>query len=113
MLREKHRLRIYERGVVGGIFGPKLDELIRRRRKVNKEEYCNLGLHSSPEYYETDQTKENEPLSWLGFTTSTSKHTNLERYYWTSPLGVDPRSFVDRYQNVSKGFPAPICRVEK
>jgi hypothetical protein len=39
---EEHRLRAFENRVLRGIFGPKMDEIVRDRRKLNNEELHNL-----------------------------------------------------------------------
>jgi hypothetical protein len=81
----------------GGIFGPKRDEIIRGRRKLNKYNSCNLGLHSSPNV--TRLHKQRGMSRSLGRDSQPAlQNTNLESYYFTSLLGVVPRSFVDRYQ---------------
>jgi hypothetical protein len=45
-LREEHRLRVFENGVLRGIFGLKGDEVIGDSRKLHNEELHNL--FSSP-----------------------------------------------------------------
>jgi hypothetical protein len=45
-LREEHRLRVFEKGVLKRIFGPKRDEVTGRWRKRHNEELRNL--YSSP-----------------------------------------------------------------
>jgi len=37
-LREEHRLRVFENGVLRGIFGPKRDEVAVEWRKLHSEE---------------------------------------------------------------------------
>jgi hypothetical protein len=46
ILREKHRLRVYENRVLRRIFGPKMDEVTGCWRKLHNEEPHNL--YSSP-----------------------------------------------------------------
>jgi hypothetical protein len=36
-MREKRRLRVFEKRVLRTIFGPKRDEVTRERRKLHKE----------------------------------------------------------------------------
>ena len=36
-LREEHRLRVFENGVLGIIFGPKRDEVTREWRRLHNE----------------------------------------------------------------------------
>jgi hypothetical protein len=45
-LREEHRLRVFENGVLRRIFGPKRDEVTGGWRKLHNEELH--GLYSSP-----------------------------------------------------------------
>jgi hypothetical protein len=45
MLREEHRLRVFENRVLGRIFGPKRDEVTGSWRKLHNEELH--GLYSS------------------------------------------------------------------
>jgi hypothetical protein len=45
MLREEHRLRLFENRVLRRIFGPKRDEVTGGWRKLHNEELC--GLYSS------------------------------------------------------------------
>jgi hypothetical protein len=46
MLREEHRLRVFENRVVRRIFGPKRDDVTEEWRKLHNEELHNL--YSSP-----------------------------------------------------------------
>jgi hypothetical protein len=45
-LREEHRLRVFENGVLRRIFGPKRDEVTGKWRKLHNEEL--RDLYSSP-----------------------------------------------------------------
>jgi hypothetical protein len=60
MLREEHRLRVFENKVLRRIFGPKRDEVTGGWRKLYNEGLH--GLYSSPSivYCEGDQSKEDE-----------------------------------------------------
>jgi hypothetical protein len=42
ILREASRLRVFENGVLRGIFGPKSDEVAGEWRKLHKEELNDL-----------------------------------------------------------------------
>jgi hypothetical protein len=46
ILREEHRLRVFENRVLRRIFGPKRDDMTRDWRKLHNEELHNL--YSSP-----------------------------------------------------------------
>jgi hypothetical protein len=46
ILREEHRLRVFENKMLRRIFGPKREEVTRSWRKLHNEELHNL--HSSP-----------------------------------------------------------------
>ena len=48
-LREEHRLRVFENGVQGKIFGPKKDEVTERWRKLHSEEL--YALYCSPKLF--------------------------------------------------------------
>jgi hypothetical protein len=41
MLREEHRLRLFENRVLRRIFGPKMDEVTGELRNLHKEELYN------------------------------------------------------------------------
>jgi hypothetical protein len=56
MLREEHRLRVFEKRVLRRIFGPKRDEVTGEWRKLHNEELHNL--YSSPDIIR--QVKANE-----------------------------------------------------
>jgi hypothetical protein len=56
ILREKHRLRVFENRVLRRIFGPKRDEVTGEWRKLHNKEHQNL--YSSPEIIR--QVKANE-----------------------------------------------------
>jgi hypothetical protein len=45
-LREEHRLRVFENGVLGRVFGPKRDEVTRVCRRLHNEEL--YVLYPSP-----------------------------------------------------------------
>jgi hypothetical protein len=47
ILREAHRLRVFENRVLRRIFGLKRDEVIAGWRKLHNEELCNLYFSSS------------------------------------------------------------------
>jgi hypothetical protein len=48
MLKEEHRLRVFENRVLRRIFGPKRDEVTGEWRKLHNEELELHNLYSSP-----------------------------------------------------------------
>jgi len=64
ILREKHRLRLFESRVLKQIFRPKKDGVTQDwRRLLNEELY---DLHSSPNIVSGDQIKKNEMIRTRG-----------------------------------------------
>jgi hypothetical protein len=57
-LREEHGQRVFENGVLRGIFGPKRDEVTGGWRKLHNEELHNL--YSSPSKIRMIGVKEDE-----------------------------------------------------
>jgi hypothetical protein len=57
-LWEKRRLRVFENGVLRGIFGPKRDEVRRKYRKLHNEEL--KGQYFSPHHCLGDKIEKNE-----------------------------------------------------
>jgi hypothetical protein len=60
MLREEHRLRVFENRVLGRIYGPKRDE-VTGWRKLHEEELH--GLYSSPSIIRVVKTRR---MRWAG-----------------------------------------------
>jgi hypothetical protein len=56
ILREEHRLRVFENRVLTSIFGPKRDEVTGEWRKLHNEELHNL--YSSPDIIRQVKVKE-------------------------------------------------------
>jgi hypothetical protein len=61
MLREEHRLRVFENRVLRRIFGPKRDEVTGEWRKVHNEELHNL--YSSPDIIRQVKSRR---MRWAG-----------------------------------------------
>jgi hypothetical protein len=61
MLREEHRLRVFENRVLRRIFGPKKDEVTGGWRKLHNEELH--GLYSSPSIVRVIKAKR---MRWAG-----------------------------------------------
>jgi hypothetical protein len=62
ILREEHRLRVFENRVLGRIFGAKRDEMFGSWRKLNNEELHNL--YSSPNIIRMTNSM---GLKWAGY----------------------------------------------
>jgi hypothetical protein len=61
ILREEHRLRVFENRVLKRIFGPKRDEVTGSWRKLHNEELH--GLYSSPSIVRVIKARR---ISWVG-----------------------------------------------
>jgi hypothetical protein len=64
MLREEHRLRVFENRVLRRIFGPERDEVMGEWRKVHNEELHNL--YSSPDIIRQVKSRR---MRWAGHVT--------------------------------------------
>jgi hypothetical protein len=62
MLREEHRLRVFENRVLRRIFGPKRDEVTGEWRKLHGEELHNL--YSSPDIIRQVKSRR---MRWAGY----------------------------------------------
>jgi hypothetical protein len=60
-LREEHRQRVFENGVIRSIFGPKRDEVTGEQRRLYNEELNDL--YSSPNI---NQVIKSRRMSWAG-----------------------------------------------
>jgi hypothetical protein len=61
MLREEHRLRVFENRVLMRIFGPKRDEVTGGWRRLHNEELH--GLYSSPSIVRVSKARR---MRWAG-----------------------------------------------
>ena len=41
-MKEKRRLKVFENGVLGKVFGPKMDEVPGERKRLRNKEFCDL-----------------------------------------------------------------------
>jgi hypothetical protein len=73
-LREEHRLRVFENRVLGGIFGPKRDEVIGGWRKLHNEELHNLYCSQS-----IIRMIKSRRMRWVGHVTRMEKKRNAYR----------------------------------
>jgi hypothetical protein len=61
-LREEHRLRVFEKRVLGKILGPKRNELIGGWRRLHNEEFHNL--YCSPSIIRIIRSRK---MRWAGY----------------------------------------------
>jgi hypothetical protein len=61
MLKEEHRLRVFENRILRRIFGPKRDEMIGEWRKLHNKELHNL--YSSPDIIRKVKSRR---MRWAG-----------------------------------------------
>jgi hypothetical protein len=80
MLREEHRLRVFENKVLRGIFGPKRDEVTGGWRKLHNEELHNL--YSSPNIIRI--------MRWAGHIARMGEKRNTYRILVGKPEGKRP-----------------------
>jgi hypothetical protein len=73
-LREEHRLRVFENGVLRRIFGPKRDKVTGGWRKVHNEELHNL--YSSPSIIRMITSRR---MRWAGHVGSMGEVRNAYR----------------------------------
>jgi hypothetical protein len=83
-LREEHRLKVSENGILRRIFGPKREEVAGGWRRLHNEELHNL--YDSPNIIRAI-IKENE----IGVTCSTYERRKMHSRFWSENLkGRDP-----------------------
>jgi hypothetical protein len=95
ILREEHRLAVFEERVLRGIFGPKRDEMIGGWRKLHNEELHNL--YSSPSIMRMIKSRR---MRWPGHETRMGEKKNAYRILVGKPegkklLGRARRKWVD------------------
>jgi hypothetical protein len=82
ILREEHRLRVFENRVLRRIFGPKRDEMTGGRRKLHSEELHNL--YSSPRMIKSRRVR------WAGYVARMGEKRNAYRITVGKPEGKRP-----------------------
>jgi hypothetical protein len=85
ILREEHRLRVFENRVLRRIFGPKRDEVTGERRKLQSGELHNL--YSSPEIIRQIKSRR---MRWAGHVARMGEGRNLYRVSVGKPEGKRP-----------------------
>jgi hypothetical protein len=85
MLREEHRLRVFENRVLRRIFGPKRDEVTGGWRKLHNEEFN--YLNSSPNIIRTVKSRK---VRWVGNVACMREMRNAHRTFDGEPKGKRP-----------------------
>jgi hypothetical protein len=96
ILREEHRLRVFENSVLRRIFGPRRDEVKGQRRKFHSGELHNL--YSSPDIIRQIKSRR---MMWAGRVARMGEGRNVYRVLVGNPEGKRPlerpgRRCVDR-----------------
>jgi hypothetical protein len=78
-LREEHRLRMFENGVLRRIFAPKRDEVTGRWRKLHSEELH--ILYSSPNIIRQMKSR---GTRWAGHVARMERRGKCSRFWWES-----------------------------
>jgi hypothetical protein len=84
-LREEHRLRVFEKGVLRRIFGLKTDEVPGRRKILHNEELHNL--YSSPSVIRMNKSKR---MRWAGYVARMGEKRKAYRMLVEKPEGMRP-----------------------
>jgi hypothetical protein len=95
ILRDEHRLRVFENRVLRGICGPKRDEVIGDWRKLHNEELHNL--YCSPSIIRMIKSSR---IKWAGHVACMGEKRNAYRILvgkseGTRPLGKHRRTWED------------------
>jgi hypothetical protein len=76
-IREKHRLRVFEKRVLKRTFGPKRDEMTGRWRKLHNEELHDLYL--SPSIIRIIKSRR---MRWAGHVARMGRRRGTRTDYW-------------------------------
>jgi hypothetical protein len=84
ILREAHRLRVFENRVLRRIFGPKRDEVTGEWWKLHNEELHNL-------YSPLNIIRQVKPrrMRWAGHVARTGEERKYIRFWWEGPKESD------------------------
>jgi hypothetical protein len=85
ILREEHRLRVFENRVLRRIFGPKRDEVTGYWRKLHNEELHNM--YSSPNIIRMIKSRR---MRWAGHVVRMGETRNAYRILVRKPEGKRP-----------------------
>jgi hypothetical protein len=85
MLREEHRLRVFESRVLRRIFGPKRNEVTGEWRKLHNEERCDL--YSSPSIIRIIKSRR---MRWADHVAGMEEKRNAYRLLMGKPEGERP-----------------------
>jgi hypothetical protein len=85
MLREEHRLRVFENGVLRRIFGPKRDEVTGDWRKWHNEELYNL--YSYPDIIRQVKSRR---MRWAGHVALMGEDRKVYKVLVGKPEGKRP-----------------------
>jgi hypothetical protein len=85
VLREDHRLRVFENRVLRRIFGPKWDEVTGEWRKLHNEELHNL--YSSPNIIRQIKLRR---MRWVGHVAHVGGDGNVYKVLVGNPKGKKP-----------------------
>jgi hypothetical protein len=84
LLREEHRLRVFENRVLRRLFGPKRDEVMGEWRKLHSEELHNL--YSSPDIRQIKSRQ----MRWVGHVARMGEENKLYKVLVGKPEGKRP-----------------------
>jgi hypothetical protein len=85
MLREEHRLRVFENRVLRRIFGPKRDDVTGEWRKLHNEELHNL--YSSPDIIRQIKSRR---MRWAGHVARMGEERKVYKVLVGKPEGKRP-----------------------
>jgi hypothetical protein len=85
MLREEHRLRVFENRVLRRIFGPKRDEVTGEWRKLHNEE-----LHNLYSFPDTIRQVKSRRMRWAGHVACMGEERKVYKVLVGNPEGKSP-----------------------
>jgi hypothetical protein len=85
MLRDEHRLWVFENRVLRGIFGPKRDEVTGEWRKLHNEE-----LHNLYSFQDTFRQIKSRHMRWTGHVACMGEERKVYKVFMGKPKGKRP-----------------------